>query len=362
MRGLCKQLTTYSRNTVHLLTPFDSGGSSASLRKAFEMPAVGDTRNRLLALADLSKEGTRAIYSLLEYRLPEDLPRKNSMQILLALCSGIHPLMQAVPKRSQRVLRQHLSFLISAMPDSFELGGASIGNLILAGGYLNDQRRMEPVLFLLSRLLNVQGSVKPVCDANCHLVAHLPGGQKIIGQHVFTGKEQAPTEKQILALTLSTSYEKDIPCTAVISHDTSVKIKEADLIVYPPGSFYSSLIANLLPSGVAEAIANNPKPKVYVPNLGEDPEQFGMTLVDCLRKIVSVLNAQQAAPLSAQHFVDHVLLDSAHLEALGQAHVTPLESLGLEVVARPLVSTESAPYYDNKLLTKALLSLSISQA
>ena len=30
-----------SHNSIHLVTPFDSGGSSAKLRKAFDMPAIG---------------------------------------------------------------------------------------------------------------------------------------------------------------------------------------------------------------------------------------------------------------------------------------------------------------------------------
>ena len=45
-------LPRYTHNSTHLITPFDSGGSSASLREAFGMLSVGDLRNRLLALAD----------------------------------------------------------------------------------------------------------------------------------------------------------------------------------------------------------------------------------------------------------------------------------------------------------------------
>ena len=42
-----KHLTHHS---AHLLTPFDSGGSSAILRTSFDMPAVGDLRSRIMAL------------------------------------------------------------------------------------------------------------------------------------------------------------------------------------------------------------------------------------------------------------------------------------------------------------------------
>ncbi|MFW6178435.1 MAG: 2-phospho-L-lactate transferase CofD family protein, partial [Desulfohalobiaceae bacterium] len=70
LKGLSQALIRYTHNSVHIITPFDSGGSSAELRKAFNMPAVGDIRNRLMALADQSITGNPATYSLFSYRLP----------------------------------------------------------------------------------------------------------------------------------------------------------------------------------------------------------------------------------------------------------------------------------------------------
>ena len=54
LRALSRELTRHTHKSVHLVTTFDSGGSSAALRQAFAMPAMGDIRNRLLALADSS--------------------------------------------------------------------------------------------------------------------------------------------------------------------------------------------------------------------------------------------------------------------------------------------------------------------
>ena len=62
LRGLSRHLLRHTRNSIHLSTPFDSGGSSASIRKAFHMPAVGDLRNRLVALADPAISGRPEIF------------------------------------------------------------------------------------------------------------------------------------------------------------------------------------------------------------------------------------------------------------------------------------------------------------
>src|SRR3954466_10320020 len=70
LRPLCRVLKQYTHNSVHLITAFDSGGSSAKLRQSFAMPAIGDLRNRIVALADESVRGNPQIYRLFAHRLP----------------------------------------------------------------------------------------------------------------------------------------------------------------------------------------------------------------------------------------------------------------------------------------------------
>ena len=69
LNGIARRLKRYSYNTMHLITPFDSGGSSQELRLAFDMPAVGDLRSRLMALADETVLGQPDVYALFSHRL-----------------------------------------------------------------------------------------------------------------------------------------------------------------------------------------------------------------------------------------------------------------------------------------------------
>jgi 2-phospho-L-lactate transferase CofD-like protein len=69
LQGVSRDIIKYTHNSVHLITPFDSGGSSAVLRKEFSMPAVGDIRNRLMSLADDSALGNPEIYAFFTHRL-----------------------------------------------------------------------------------------------------------------------------------------------------------------------------------------------------------------------------------------------------------------------------------------------------
>src|SRR6056297_3176333 len=70
LRAVSQRLIEYTYNSVHIITPFDSGGSSAMLRQAFGMPAVGDIRNRLMALTDERVQGNDAVFNLFAHRLP----------------------------------------------------------------------------------------------------------------------------------------------------------------------------------------------------------------------------------------------------------------------------------------------------
>ena len=63
-------------------------------------------------------------------------------------------------------------------------------------------------------------------------------------------------------------------------------IRQADLILIGPGSLYTSILPNLLVSGVAEAIEKSSATRVYIANLMTQPgETQGMSLADHVRVI-----------------------------------------------------------------------------
>lgn len=79
-----RQLKQYTARTLHLLPPFDSGGSSAELRRHWPIAAVGDLRSRLLALADETRPCAAARAALLARRLPEVLAEDTAADAVLS--------------------------------------------------------------------------------------------------------------------------------------------------------------------------------------------------------------------------------------------------------------------------------------
>ncbi|MCG8080608.1 MAG: 2-phospho-L-lactate transferase CofD family protein, partial [Candidatus Thiodiazotropha taylori] len=97
LNSVSRVLKNYTHNSIHLVTSFDSGGSSAKLRQAFNMPSIGDLRSRLMALADESVTGHPEIYKLFNYRFPGNSKRAELIKQLEMMIRGRHPMIEPVP-------------------------------------------------------------------------------------------------------------------------------------------------------------------------------------------------------------------------------------------------------------------------
>jgi CofD-related protein of GAK system len=357
LRGLSEVLVEYTHNSIHLITPFDSGGSSAVLRQAFAMPAVGDVRNRIMALADRSITGNPAVFDLFAHRLPKDEDQAVLAGRLDRLVTGDDPLVRRVPDPLRKIIRMHLHFFQEQRPADFDLRGASIGNCILTGGYLNYNRQLDPVIYLFMKLVEARGVVRPTVNADLHLACELADGRVVLGQHRMTGKEVAPLTAPITRLWLAGSLSDPTPATVGLREKNVTLIESADVICYPFGSFFSSLLANLLPQGVGAAVAATDCPKVYIPNLGHDPEQYGQTAARQAAMLLDTLRAGCDGDCPRQRLLRFVLVDTAKGRYGTRLDVEGLRGLGLEVVDAPLVQPERPDRFDPRRVAEVLLSL-----
>lgn len=349
-------LKNFTHNSVHLITPFDSGGSSAILRRTFDMPAIGDLRSRLMSLADETISGHPEVFQLFASRLSKTAKQKILLSELKELAEGKDPRIAAIKKPMRKLICNHLSLFLKMMPEKFDLRGASIGNLILTAGYLNNKHQLDPVIFLFSKLVNVLGHVSPVVNDKLQLAVKLEDGKKIIGQHLITGKEATPIKSPIKDIYLVKNRKETKPVNSTLSRKMRKLITESDLICYPPGSFYSSIAASLLPGGVGRAIAANPCPKVYIPSLGKDPEAIGMTLEDQIFKLVEILKRDFKKQPATEKLLNFILVDSENTKLLKSTTRTAIENEGITVIDTRLVTEKSKPFYDPLLLVMALLS------
>ncbi|WP_285907343.1 GAK system CofD-like protein [Pseudodesulfovibrio pelocollis] len=354
LRETSRRLIRHTRRSVHVITPFDSGGSSAVLRRAFGMPAVGDIRNRLMALADLDQPGVRELYALFTCRLSRRESGPALRTELVRMAGGAHVLAALVPEPTRGLVMGWLGEFLAAMPEDFDLRGASIGNLALTARWLAHGRRLAPAIDEVARLMGACGLVRPVVEGDLHLAAGLADGTVVTGQHRLTGKEGAPISSPVARIWLTGSPDDPAPVDVVIDGEVARLVAGADLICYPVGSFFTSVLANLLPQGVGRAVVACPGPKVFVPNPVGDPELLGQTVagqVALLRRIL----AASGGPAGAGSVLDHIMVDG-RADYPGGLDRAALSASGLRVIDTPLLGDEP-DRFDPDRLAEALLSL-----
>lgn len=354
LRPLSRQLKLLSHNSAHLITPFDSGGSSAALRAAFAMPSVGDLRNRMLALADETQPGSPAIYRLFTHRLGAKDPVPALQAEVRSLAEGSHPLIRDLPEPLHAASLSFCQRFIAAKPKDFDLRGASIGNLLLTGAWLQESQDLAGAVTELSQLLQVLGEVHPVTIGDQHLAAELADGSEVLGQHRITGKECPALQRRIKDLHLIRGLDDPRPAASQAAAGALRAIAEADHICFPMGSFWTSVVANLLPRGIGQAIAASSARKTYIPNAGHDPEEYGLPIHEALEVLRRKASLDAGENLALRQVVDTLLLDSDAQTYGSRLDPAAVDALGLRVIRTRLRDPEGSPRLDPVALAEIL--------
>ena len=188
-------------------------------------------------------------------------------------------------------------------------------------------------------------------------------GIEEVGQHLM-GKRKPPQKIKKIDLVKFTKDPKGIRQMSQVCHLDFVSkelISTCDLIVYPMGSFFGSILANLLPVGVGRSVYRSQKPKIYVPNTGRDAEMHGYTLSECIQCIIRMVqddvlrelkeeeedseepsNSVRDQPvIHPRDIVNYVLVDTENCNYCVPVDKEKIEALGIVVMDLPLVSTYS---------------------
>jgi len=288
----------------------------------------------------------------------EKSQHKNKAKALKVLRSRLLQAAQDETKKAYDDNRKshHLQLFENSIGADFDLSGASVGNLILTAGYLENRRHIDPIVYIYSKLVQVRGEVRILINSNLQLRAVLEGGGHLIGQHLLTGKETAPLNRAVTELSLVDPAKGNAPVRPLIRDKIREAIRNADLVCYPVGSFYSSLVANLLPSGVGQAISQAPCPKVFIPNTFADPESVGLSLAGQVRTLLRHLRADAPDSIAISDVLGFVLLDPAITYPETKNPERELASLGIQIIKTPL-TVRNTGAIDPHLLCQALISL-----
>lgn len=358
-RALSETLIRYTHNSIHILPMFDDGGSSRELREKLGMPPPGDLRNRLLALSDLAQvESNSGIHHLLKTRLPLEGTPRALQEELDSYLHGSHPHFKNIESRYRRIIIKHLDCFNRAKPTDFDLRGGCLGNFVIAGCYLS-VGNWESVIFEISALAKVHGQVHPVCvEGDYHLKAAFQDQSQWIGQSRITSCPHPPI-RQLQIVTQND--EQWIEAQPRLNPLAEGALRQASLITFATGSFYTSIISNLLVTEMGQVIRESKCPKVVVANLLQDIETPGMTVSGMLQELYRYLCLSDSHPGKITDYIHYVVVGT-HGETPPDGRVpidlSMIQQLGVEPIILPVEKqTSDGIRHNAEVVAAVLLSL-----
>ncbi len=206
----------------------DDGGSSGRIRESFGILPPGDVRRCLVALST----APTLMNELLQYRF--------------AAGEG---------------LRDH-----------------NLGNLLLTA-MTALTGSMAGAVRAMSDILHTQGLVLPSTGTLCTLTASLQSGAIIRGEHAIDVPESRDPNDRITRLWHEPQAQANPEAVAAIL--------AADVVTIGPGDLFTSILATLAVSGIAEALRASRARKIYICNLMTKPgETSGFSVADHVREII----------------------------------------------------------------------------
>lgn len=199
-------------NISAIITVADDGGSTGRLRARYNIPAVGDIRNVLTALA----ESESLLSNLMDYRFYGDSSK------------------------------------------SVDIGGHSLGNLILAALTESTGNIMDAI-GQVGSVLRIKGQIIPSTTEVVDLYAEMKDGT------IVRGEDSIPKFNNVIKRVF---YKGEV----IATKEAVEAIDKADYILLGIGSLYTSVIPNLIIKGISEAINNNKEADViYLCNIMTEP-------------------------------------------------------------------------------------------
>lgn len=291
-------LKEFTNNITAIVTVADNGGSSGRLREQFGVLPPGDIRNCLVALADAEP----LMRDLFQFRFD-----KNS-----------------------------------------EFQGHNFGNLFITA-MTSLTGDFEAAIKESSKILAIRGQVVPSTLDNVSLVAEYQDGSRTEGEAEIP-KRNALIKKVYLR-----------PQETKPTPDALRAIQDADVIIFGPGSLYTSIIPNLLVRTIPEAIANSAALKIYVCNvMTQSGETDGYSAFDHVQAIIKHTNSR---------IVDCCIVNMAKVPknllgryeqeksfpVLSDSH--RIRELGYRVVEENLISAEDFVRHDAVKLSNVIINL-----
>ena len=231
----------------------------------------------------------------------------------------------------------------------FNFADCSLGNILFSGAFLYCDRDFNNAIKEFSIFCHARGNVINITDGENFILsglrengdllldeASIVAPSKINVKEVFLlksnlksidGQDKSNLEKMI--------NDQKYPNISKVAEKI---LKEADIIIYGPGTQNSSLFPSYLTSGVCEAIQSNKNAaKIFISNIIKDNDIFDESVNSILRKFHFYMQRKNKVSVAANDLITHIFIQENNQN---NSKAIPINKLDVEFEKIPLRITD----------------------
>ena len=322
-------------DTTSIVCVTDDGGSSGEMLKDLPTIALGDIRHVLLSSVqkthlagtyNLNDQKCRnvaaTLFELFNYRFKN--PPRSFEQLMNDSGADLSQLPHAMTLRLREILEAVFndSFLIELLKRPH-----CLGNIIIVSSIIRQARHDKLAHFDCAALRrhfstdNILAGIREIADIigaaeNCVLpCTTTPATLKMLYANgvLVTGEHKSSRARRVFPVDRVFVEFADTP---EVPTPVTESIAEADIILFAPGSLFSSIIPILQTPGIADAIRSNSRAlKVLISNLWVQKGETDIVSGDPRRRyyVSDIINAyHRNIPGGLENLFDHVLVLGLH--------------------------------------------------
>ncbi|MEV1200055.1 2-phospho-L-lactate transferase CofD family protein [Microbispora rosea] len=308
-----------------IVNGYDNGLSTGALRRYLPgMLGPSDFRKNLLLHLDPADPAQAALATVLEHRLPEGTTPAGLTAVIESIAARRDPF-AALPEAAREAVTADLRVFarrLAAYPHGLDLADCALGNLVFAGAYLRLGRDFNAAADACARTFGSPVRLLNVTNGENAFLAALRGDGSLLADEADIVAPQGPgaiTDLFLLREPLGARRRAELEAlppawtrevlgrerAEVTPNPRALEaIRDADLIVYGPGTPHSSLLPSYLTPGVADAVARSrAAAKVFVVNIRSDHDVRGLSAPGLVDRTLAYLGD----PRNGRRLVTHVL-------------------------------------------------------
>ncbi|MGD8717571.1 MAG: YvcK family protein [Candidatus Zixiibacteriota bacterium] len=241
-----------------------------------------------------------------------------------------------------------------------DFGGQAFGNLFLTALIqMNDNNYLNAIKDA-SRVLRAEGTILPATLERVRLCAETDDGRTLVGEDELNHNGAGRISRVFLARRTNGSgngngHPEEVACDPMPG--VVEAILDADVVILGPGGLYTSIIPNLLVSGIADAIKKANCRTIYIANVMTQPGKTDTySLSDHIREIKKYGGFPIDYVLVNDREVSPAIREKYEREGAGQILFDPGESDEVSTVSfgegRELLVVEGSIIHATDVITE----------